>query len=71
MPKLKTKKTLMKRIRITRQGKIVKKKTQTGHLKVKWDASRHSRNGKRSLQMNHGHRRMFKKLLVKAGRKIK
>jgi ribosomal protein L35 len=71
MPKLKTKKTLLKRVRITSRGKIVKKHTQIGHLKSKWDSSKHSRNSRRGIQLNKGHRKLFKKLLAKAGNRIR
>ena len=71
MPKLKTKKTLMKRVRITKRGKIAKKHTQIGHLKAKWDSSRHSRNSRRGIQISKGQRKIFKKLLAKAGARIK
>jgi large subunit ribosomal protein L35 len=71
MPKLKTKKTLMKRIKITKTGKIMKKSTAIGHLKRKWDASKHSRKTNTSIQLNRGHQIKFKKLLGKAGKNIK
>lgn len=71
MPKLKTKKTLMKRIKITRRGKILRNQTRIGHLKRKWDSSKHSRKGNRKIQENLGHRKIIKRLLGKAGRKIK
>jgi ribosomal protein L35 len=69
--KLKTRKTLMKRIRITKNGKLVRRKTQIGHLKVKWDSSRTSRKNRTSVQEDRGHKRVFKKLLAGAGRRIK
>lgn len=71
MPKLKTKKTLIKRIKISKSGKIVKSSTSVGHLKVKWDSSRKSRKSGLAIQTNKGHRKMFKRLLAKAGRKIR
>jgi ribosomal protein L35 len=71
MPKLKTKKTLAKRIKITSKGKILKKQTRTGHLKSKWDASKKGRKSKRLVQHNKGHIKVIKKLMAKAGRKIK
>jgi ribosomal protein L35 len=63
--KLKTKKTLAKRIKITKTGKIRKKAIEAGHLKVKWTASKKSRKGKATTQDNKGHRKMFKKMLGK------
>lgn len=71
MPKLKTKKTLTKRIKITRNGKIVRKHTRTGHLKSKWDSSTSSRKRHTTIQANKGHIKKFKKLLAKAGKTIK
>lgn len=71
MPKLKTKKTLKKRIKVTKGGKILKKKTYVGHLKRKWSASQKSRKKRRVTQHNKGHIKKFKKLLAKAGRNIK
>lgn len=71
MPKLKTKKTLLKRIRVSSGGKLMKKPTQIGHLKVKWDASKRSSKKRRRSQSNRGHRRVLKRLLAKAGRKVK
>jgi ribosomal protein L35 len=70
MPKLKTRKTLMKRIKITKNGKVMRKQSQIGHLKVKWDASKHARKGRRDTDLDKGHRVTFKKLLGKAGRHI-
>ena len=71
MPKLKTRKTLMKRIKITKKGKVVRKQSQIGHLKVKWDASKHSRKGRRGTIGSKAKTNTFKKLLGKAGRHIK
>jgi ribosomal protein L35 len=71
MPKLKTKKTLMKRIRITKGGKVLKKQSSIGHLKRKWDASKHARKKNRLIQLNKGHIRIFRQLLAKAGKGIK
>lgn len=71
MPKLKTKKTLMKRIKITGSGKILKKQSRTGHLKEKWTAGKKGRKKSRLVQHNKGHIKVMKKLLGKAGRKIK
>jgi len=71
MPKLKTKKTLSKRIRITKGGKIVKKQSNIGHLKVKWDSARRGRKANRLSQKNKGHIKMIKRLMGKAGRNIK
>jgi ribosomal protein L35 len=71
MPKLKTKKTLTKRVRVTKKGKIVKKKTRIGHLKRKWSTNRKFRKKQRDNQENTGHKKIIKKLLGKQGKGIK
>jgi ribosomal protein L35 len=71
MPKVKTKKTLTKRIKITKGGKILKKQSRTGHLKSKWSSSKKSRKTKRLTQHNKGHKDVIKKLLGKYGKTIK
>lgn len=71
MPKLKTKKTLAKRIKITKGGKIVKKQSRTGHLKERWTASKRGRKGQELVQRNKGHIKMFKRLMGKLGKDIK
>jgi len=71
MRKLKTKKTLMKRIKISKNGKIMKKHTDTGHLKRKWISARHSRKMRGGLQEDHAHKKIFKQLLGSLGKTIK
>jgi ribosomal protein L35 len=66
----KTKKTLIKRVKVTKGGKVLKKQNRTGHLKRKMDASRKNRKSKLVEQENAGHKRVFKTLLGKHGRKI-
>jgi len=68
--KLKTKKTLAKRVKITKTGKILKKKVCTGHLKVKLGTNSKNRKKGLTAQKNKGHQKMFKKLLGKQGKKI-
>ncbi len=68
---MKTKKTLMKRIKITKTGKVLKKQNRTGHLKIKMDASRRTRKSSLIEQADTGHTKKFKKLLGKHGRYIK
>jgi ribosomal protein L35 len=68
MPK--TKKTLMKRIKITKNGKIMHKQTRLGHLKRKMDASRKGRKNEMVSQTNYANKKRFKNLLSKAGRRI-
>lgn len=63
--KLKTKKTLSKRVKITKNGKVLKKQCNTGHLKRKWSASKKSRKNSLVVQSNKGHIKMFKTLLTK------
>jgi len=62
--KLKTKKTLAKRIKITKSGKILRKQIRTGHLFRKMDASRRMR--KRRIQVQ-GSKRIVKKLKQMVG----
>ena len=71
MPKIKTKKTAMKRIKVTKTGKLIRKQVRTGHLKRKWTTNkRHRKTSTRSVS-NAGHKRIFKKLLNKYGKAIK
>lgn len=66
----KTKKTLMKRVKITKNGKIMHKQTRLGHLKRKMDASRKERKNTMILQTHSANVKRFKNLLSKAGRRI-
>lgn len=66
----KTKKTLMKRVKITKNGKIMHKQTRLGHLKRKMDASRKGRKNDMILQTHPGNVKRIKNLLSKAGRRI-
>jgi ribosomal protein L35 len=68
---MKTKKTLMKRIRITKTGKIMKKQNSNGHLKRKMDSSRRGRKNQTLEQSDAGHIKRFKIMLGRAGRNIK
>lgn len=63
MGKLKTKKTLVKRIKITKTGKFFRKQIRTGHLKVKMDVSRKQRKSHMLEQTDSGNIRKFKRLL--------
>lgn len=65
MGKLKTRKTLEKRLRITTTGKLLKKQNNTGHLKVKWSANRKNRKKNPDIQSNSGHIKVFRRLLGK------
>jgi ribosomal protein L35 len=66
----KPKKTLLKRIKITKNGKILKKQTRTGHLMRKMSASRRSRKMKMTEQENSGHKKVIKRLLSGHGKRI-
>ncbi|OGC50138.1 hypothetical protein A3A69_01465 [candidate division WWE3 bacterium RIFCSPLOWO2_01_FULL_37_15] len=70
MPKVKTKKTLIKRIKITKRGKVLKKQNSNAHLKVKMSSSRKLRKKKVLTMNDKGHSKIFKKLLAKAGKRI-
>ncbi len=67
----KTKKTLKKRIKITKSGKILKLQNDAGHLKVKWNATKKQRKKGYEVLTTKGYRKRIKKMLGKAGRKIK
>lgn len=71
MPKIKTRKTLAKRVKITKTGKILKKQTRNGHLKRKMDTSRKNRKSKTLQQENEGHIKVLRKLLGQQGKGIK
>ena len=63
--KLKTKKTLAKRVKITKTGKVLKNQSNTGHLKRRGTASRKSRKSSKLVQENKGHIKIIKTLLSK------
>lgn len=65
MPKLKTKKTLLKRIRVTKNKKLIRGQIRTGHLKQKWGTNKKFRKAKSKVIKNRGHIRNFKRLLGK------
>jgi large subunit ribosomal protein L35 len=71
MPKIKTKKTLTRRIKITGTGKIMKKQNNMGHLNVKLTASKKTRKRKMTEQAGKGQRRVIKQLLGSRGGKLK
>ena len=70
MPQMKTKRTLLKRVKITKSGKIRKKSVDASHLRRKWSTNKRHRKNKTGLVTNKGHRKMFKKLLGKHGKRI-
>ena len=63
MGKLKTKKTLIKRVKISKNGKIVKKATASSHNKRKWSSSKRFRKLRESLIDTRGIVKKIKKLL--------
>jgi ribosomal protein L35 len=70
MPKIKTRKTLLKRIKITKRGKVMRKFSRIGHLKEKSDSSTKSRKKNLRRLTNIGQIRVFRKLLAKRGRGV-
>ena len=68
--KIKTKKTLLRRVKITKTGKIMKKSVGMVHLKEKKSSPNKTRNSGISEQKNKGHKKMFKKMLNKHGKEI-
>ena len=70
MPKLKTKKTLLRRIKITKKGKMIRNKVGLNHLKVKVGTNQNFRHGKQAQITTKGYRKKFKRLLGKASSKL-
>ncbi len=66
--KIKTKKTLLRRVKVTKNGKLMKKSIGMGHLKEKKSGPNKTRNSIMTEQKNKGHKKMFKKMLNKHGR---
>lgn len=66
--KIKTKKTLLRRVKVTKTGKIMKKSIGMGHLKEKKSSPNKTRNTGKMEQENKGHKVMFKKMLNKHGK---
>ena len=71
MPKMKTRKTLLKRIKITKNGKVLRKSSRIGHLKIKSDASTKSRKKNLRQQTGAGQIKVLTKLLSRRGKGIK
>lgn len=71
MPKMKTRKTLLKRVRISKRGKIMKKHSNIGHLKERSDSSSKSRKKNRNAQIGSGQIKRLKRLLARHGKGIK
>lgn len=66
MPKIKTKKTLLKRIKLTKGGKMLRKHIKNSHLKVKLGSNAKHRKDRYSKIESAGYRKMFRKLLGKS-----
>ena len=71
MPKLKTKKTLKKRIKISGTGKVIIGHGNSGHLKRKYTANRKGRKKGYKEFENTSFKSRFKKLLGKGGKNIR
>jgi len=70
MPKLKTKKTLAKRVKVTGSGKVMVNYGRSGHLKRKYSANRKNRKkGYKKLKAN-AFQKKIKSLLGKKGSDI-
>jgi ribosomal protein L35 len=65
MPKLKTRKTLMKRIKITKSHKVLQKRVGNGHLKVKKDSSNKHKLNKTITQTTKGYLKGMTRLLAR------
>lgn len=70
MPKLKTRKTLMKRIRISKNGVVRRTKVGMKHLKVNKNVGQKQRNTTISEFKNKKIKGRFKKMLGKYGKNI-
>ena len=66
--KIKTRKTLLRRVKITKTGKIMKGIIGMGHLKEKKSSANKTKNTIMAEQTNAGHKKMFKKMLNKHGK---
>jgi len=62
--KIKTKKTLKKRVKVTKNGKLMRKLVGMAHLKATKSVDRKLRKGKITQQLDRGNRKMFIKLLA-------
>ncbi len=70
MKKLKTRKTLAKRIKVTKNGKVMVGALRNGHLKRKFSANRkYRKKGLRSIE-SASFKTKFKNLLGEKGRRI-
>jgi len=65
MPKVKTKKILTKRIRVTKKGKVLRRQSFGRHLNVKKSSKRKRRLG-RVVETKKVHARKIRKVLGKS-----
>jgi len=70
MPKLKTRRTLLKRIKISRNGKVTKRKVGLKHLMVNKCVGQKQRNRMASQLQSKKIKGRFKKMLGKYGKKL-
>ena len=71
MPKLKTKKTLKKRVKISGRGKVIVGHGNNGHLKRKYSANKKNRKkGYKEIE-NTATKTRLRKLLGKGGKNIR
>lgn len=70
MPKIKPKKTLLKRIKITKSGKILKKQNRTGHLKRKWSTNQRLRKVQLEEIQSSGYIKKVKNMIAKNSKGI-
>ncbi len=62
MPKLKTHKGIKKRVKVTKSGKIKRRKAFRGHILTK-KSSKRKRHLKKPKMMDDFHKKKYKKLL--------
>lgn len=62
MPKIKTKKSLTKRFKVTKSGKILRRHNFTGHLRVKKSKSK-KRSQKRLVEVKGYYAKKLRKFL--------
>lgn len=62
MPKLKTNKSIKKRVRVTGTGKLLRNKPGTGHLLTK-KTSNKKRSLRKATLVDHKHAKLYKRLI--------
>lgn len=62
MPKLKTKKALLKRIKITGRKRILKRRTHQDHLNAK-DSGNRTRRKRKTSELSSSDKKIIKRLL--------